>query len=188
MNNCRSDATQGVPTMPAAHVSHGHSGSTTKGTSVIGTTNRITHHCRARMRQYRISQSDLVHAIGAGWTSDKGLLTCRLATDGPVRVGDPLIIGRGFKNGKPSVTLLIATASGRLLHCAGVLEAERLFVVITVWDPNDPINRGLWRDDLLVPTVAGAQSLPPQRWIVGAPNARRSYAPLHVNRTRKDHS
>lgn len=160
----------------------------TKGTPMIGTTNRLTHHCRTRMRQYGIGQLELNEAIGAHWMSDKGLLRCRLATDGPVRVGDPLIIGRGFKNGKPTVTMLLVTAAGRRLHCAGLLDAERLFVVLTVWDPNDPDNHGLWRDDLLAPTTAGARRLPQQRWLANDPIARRGFTPRNAARNRKGHS
>ena len=148
----------------------------------------LTNHARDRMKQYRIDPTDMRRGIGRRWTIDRGVVKCRTALDGPVGVGDPIIIGHGYTaEGARAETLLVQTPQGRLLHCVVTVRGSHRLCVITAWDPTTAETRHLWRPDFLVPTVAGAHSSRCDRWIAGDPYGHGQFAPRlrHINRYAK---
>lgn len=156
--------------------------------SPLSSNTDLTTHALDRMNQYHIDPSDLRCGIGRGWWVDRGVLKFRTALDGPVGIGDPIIIGRGCTaDGTPASTLLVRTPQERRLHCVVIACGLHGLRVITAWDPTAPETRHLWRSDLLVPTVAGAHSSRCDRWIAGDPYGHGQFAPRrrHVNRHAK---
>lgn len=84
-------------------------------------------------------------------------------------VGQPVHIGRHFpEKGDERDTLLVKLPNGQRVHVVAAFKHQRVDF-ITLWCPDDPDNQMCWHPHALLPTQAGARTLPPTRWFLGDP-------------------
>lgn len=141
----------------------------------------FSHHALGRASEYGIACQEIRAGLGSGVVDSRARLTCRVAALEGQRVirwtpvvGSPLKIGMGTgywredRQSRRRQILLVKLPDGRRVHVVGVPLSNRLEIV-TLWDPDDHSNDGLWPPHAQLPTARGARSLPPTRWVLGDP-------------------